>query len=491
MLILCLLLTGCELTENLTEELLPGNEKEEEITSLQSISLLYYPDKTLHPLLDTSLANQQIYRSVYLPAVTFDERPDPVYGVASEVVQVGNSISITPAADRKFSDGSDVTAAAIAACFRFVLEHEESPYYRSLQNIIDISSDSGRVVLTLSNKDPGAIYCMDIPICKQGGTEDKPIYFGAGSYKFGQHNNVPALVANPYAAQAPAVSPVYLLTPDSDEALGSMFNSGVLSALPTNLIAQGTLSVSRQYKTVSYLTPTMVYIGVNNEKVPVAARRAFSALIPRQQIIDNVLMGLGQSATLPLYPGWSVVPDPGADASKQRLVELFTAADLQAKNGELLTAEGEKPKYELLVSKENKEHLAIGEKIRSAALNLGIELTLVEVDEGTFKSRLSDGAYEMYIARYTLNQNHSCGELYIGEEAPNYCGEPSTALLTAHENYMDGGAVTDYIATLQQECPILPIAFIKRAIYHTEGVLPAGGLSYSRPLGALEKWSIS
>ena len=490
LMILCLLLTGCELTDTLTEDLLTSEPAQEKITTLSSLSLVYYPGTGAHPLMDTALTNQKVNTAVYLPPVSFDERLEPTYGCATEVVQSGSSISITPDTTCKFSDGSALTAEIIAQSFRFALEHTDSPYHRRLENVQSIDVSGGKVVLTLQNSDPGTLYCMDIPVVKTGGTDQSPEYYGCGAYKFGTYNDVPVLVANTQAAEAPATAPVYLLTPDSAEALGAMFNSGVLSALPADLIAEGTFSASREYKTASHLTNTMIFVGVNNEKVSAAARRALSALIPREDIVQNVLMGLGQSAELPFYPGWAQLPAAGAQASKDRLIELFTGAGLHAQNGELLTAQGEQPHYDLLVCKDNKAHVAVAAKLRTAALALGLAITVEEVDQSTFDYRLQYGNYELYIARYTLNQNLSCSELFIGEESPNFCGTPSAALANAYQEYLSGGKIADYIATLQQECPILPVAFLKNALYYTNGGSPTGGISQSRPLGNLAQWTI-
>ena len=485
LLIFCLLFTGCELTDNLAEDLLGTQPEEERVTTLTDLSLVYYPNPAVHPLLDTSLANQKVHTYVYQPAFTFDQQLEIMYGCASDVKQNGNSITITPDTARKFSDGSALTAGDIAESFRFVLSHPESPYYRRLENVENVTTSGGTVVITLKNKEPGALYCMDIPIVKTVGEQ----FYGCGDYKFGTHNDVPVLLANGDAA--PASSPIYLLTPDSAKALGAMFNSGVLNVLPGDLIEQGAFSVSREYKTATYLTNTMIYVGVNNQKISSAMRRALSAMIPREDIVDNVLMGLGQSVTLPFYPGWKQLPSVSTQAPKDRLIELFTAAGLHAQNGELHTENEEKPCFKLLVCKDNKEHVAIAGKLHTAALALGMEITVDEVDKSTFNYRLEQGNYELYIARYTLNQSLSCSELFIAESAPNYCGAPSSALSNAYKKFIDGGKPADYIATLQQECPILPVAFLKTPLYHTYGISPTGSLSFSRPLGELSKWTVS
>ncbi len=490
-LILCLSLCACDITDTYPVSGVGGGaaEEEEKLTSLEQISLVYFDDKGLHPLLETSQANRQVNQSIFQPAFTFDENLNIEYGCATAVSMNGTSVTITPDTSRRFSDNSALTPNLVAESFRFVMEHPESPYHRQLLNIESVSVQSGMVMLRLKKEDPAALYCLDIPIVKEA--EGK--YYGCGDYMLSKFQNVPALAPNPHTPTPPVLSPITLLDPANEGAMASMFNSGILDALSSDMMASGTLSISREYKSASYLTNTMLFIGINTQKSELSAemRQALNTLIPRTDIVESVLMGGGAATARPFYPKWSALPKesiPAAD--KTTLLNAFEKAGLTAKNGELFTAEGEKPSFELLISEDNKTHSAAAEKLRSAAAALGLEITPVTVSQETFVTRLENGNFDLYIARYTLSPNMDPTPLYTAESEYNYGGCDFPELNEAWGAWQRGEkTMEEYLSLFDQETPILPIAFIKNSLYYTEGISLSGKISASSPMGNLSRWS--
>ena len=490
-LILCVSFCACELTDTYPVSEVGGGatQEQEKQTSLEQISLIYFDDKGLHPLLETSHANRQVNQSIYQPAFTFDESLGIQYGCATSVSINGKSITITPDTSRRFSDNSALTPNLMADSFQFVIDHPESPYYRQLANIESVSVQSGMVKLHLKQEDPAALYCLDIPIVKQ----DKDNYYGCGDYMLSKFQNVPALVANPHSPTPPVLAPITLLDPATESAMASMFNSGVLDALSSDMMASGTLSISREYKKASYLTNTMLFIGINAQKsdLNTQMRQALSALMPRQDIVESVLMGDGIATTHPFYPKWNVLPQENVNTlDKTKLLEAFEKAGLKAKNGELFTAEGEKPSFELLISENNKTHAAAAEKLRSAAAALGLEITPVTVSQETFIRRLQNGNFDLYIARYTLNSDMNPTPLFTAESEYNYGAFDLPELSTAWDGWKKGEkTMEEYLSLFDKYCPILPIAFVKNTLYYTDGITTAGHISASSPLGNLSRWS--
>jgi len=264
-----------------------------------------------------------------------------------------------------------------------------------------------------------------------------------------------------------------------------------LDALSSDMMTGGTLSITREYKSVSYLTNTMLYVGVNTQAMDASMRQALSQLLPRQDIVDSVLMGGGVATARPFYPKWSALPREMLNPSdKTTLLAAFEKAGLRAKNGELFTAEGTKPSFELLVSEDNKTHSASAEKIRSAAAALGLEIKVVTVDRNTFLNRLENGNFDLYIARYTLSPNMDPTPLFTSESEYNYGGIDLPELTDGFTAWRQGEkTVEEYLTLLDTECPVLPIAFIKNSLHYTEGITLAGQISASAPLGQLSRWS--
>lgn len=489
-LILCLALSfcGCELTETLTDSDIgtTDTEEEERVTTLENLSLIYFDDKGQHPLMDGSLANQKVHSVVFEPAFTFDEKLNILYGCASEVTVDGTHITILPDTGRHFSDGTRLSAELMAKCYQYVLENPSSPYYRQLSGIVSVYAQGGKLHLILSAADESALYGLDIPIVY----EKDGAYYGCGDYMISKYRDEPALVASPYAKTQPLSQAILLLDPSGESTLASMFNSGVLSVLPTDIMKDGSLSAGREYQSVEYLTDTMLYVGVNAQSTSAAWRRAVSTMIPREDIVESVLMGDGVATARPFYPLWSKLPEETVvQTDKTTQIERFTSAGLKVDNGELYTADEEKPVYEILVCEDTKTHVAAAEKIRSAGQALGLQFDIVSVSSDEFTKRLEDGDFELYIARFDLKNYLDATALFETDGSYNYGGVSLLSLDKAHYQLMAGEiTVEEYLTQFERECPVLPIAFIKNELCYTEGVSLSGNISNSTPLGEVAGW---
>ena len=491
-LIFCLVfcLCGCELTDTLTDSDIGTTDdvEQQRVTTLENLSFIYFDDKGLHPLMDSSLANQKVHTVVYEPAFTLDEDMNIIYGCAAEVTVDGTHIAILPDTGRHFSDGTRLSAELMAKCYRYVLENPSSPYYRQLSGVENVYAQGGKLHLTLGAADESVLYGLDIPIVY----EKDGAYYGCGDYMISKYRDEPALVVSPYAKTQPLMQVITLLDPSGESSLASMFDSGVLSVLPTDIMKDGSLSAGREYQSVEYLTDTMLYVGINVQNNSAAWRRAVSAMIPRKDIVESVLMGDGVATARPFYPLWSKLPEETvAQSDKTALIERFTSAGLKVENGELYTADGEKPVYEIVVCEDTKTHIAAAEKIRSAGQALGLQFDVVSVDADTFAKRLKNGNFDLYIARFDLNNYLDATDLFETDGSYNYGGVSLLSLDKAHVQLMAGEiTVEEYLTQFERECPILPIAFIKNELCYTEGVSLAGKISSSNPLGDPAGWKV-
>lgn len=489
-----MLLSGCDVTEPQSSGGLDTAPKEETVTTLEDISLLYYPDADPNPLTSTNLTNQKLYRAIYLPLLIFDEKMGVRYGCAASHSISGKTIEFKLDTDRTFSDGTKLSGQIVKACFDSVLANPESPYYAQLSNVQSVSGDSGSVRITLKENDPDALYCMDIPIVKTAGSSDAPAYYGCGDYMFGRVNGSRALVANDKNKSTPLIATIYLLEPRADSDLTSMFNSGVLDVLPTDLLSNHVFSASRNYNIKSYLTNHMIYLGANgagslkSSKV----RAAFSKLLPREDIVKSILMQQGKATARPFYPNRSDLPGETLTNEDSQIFKAFTDAGFKEKSGNLTHADGSQITLKLLVCSENKTHIAIAEKIKSTAFRYGIQITLESVDEKAFLSRLQAGEFDVYLAGYTLPKNMDPTPLFAADGNDNYGKISVSALDSSFASYKNGKTdLTDFLAVFEKEMPILPIAFTANTIYLTEGVKTDSSVSFSAPLGDPAAWSLS
>ena len=93
-LMMTLSLCACELTDTYPDAEVGGGaaDGEEKQTSLEQISLVYFDDKGLHPLLETSQANREVNLAIFQPAFTFDENLNIEYGCATAACSRRSSV---------------------------------------------------------------------------------------------------------------------------------------------------------------------------------------------------------------------------------------------------------------------------------------------------------------------------------------------------------------------------------------------------------------
>ena len=498
--LICLLLTaalllgGCDFTA--PEQSNPlGNTAapEKKVTTLNDIGLLYYPDADPNPLSSTNLTNQKFYASVYLPLITFDEEMNVQYGCALTHSVSGKTIRFSLDTARRFSDGTKLNGQIVKRCFDEVMANTASPYYKQLSVIQSVTATDSQLTITLKEENPGALYAMDIPIVLVGGTKEAPQYLGCGDYKIGVKNSRAALLPNTVNATAEELHTVLLYEPHAGNEITNMFNSGVLDVLPTDLLSASTFSASRDYNIKSYLTDTMIFMGVhaNGSLADAAMRRAFSMLIPREEIVKSILMQRARATARPIYPKLAGMQTETLTYEDDNIVKAFTDAGMKAKNNVITTADGKTLTLRLMVSNQNQTLTAVAEKIQSAAWKFGIVVEIESISPDDHFSRLGKGNFDLYLARYTLPADLDSAALFVTQGVENYGKLSIPALDQAYQKYRAGGSLSEYCAVLEREMPVLPIAFLENTLYLTQGITPDETISFSAPLGKLSAWKIS
>lgn len=131
-------------------------------------------------------------------------------------------------------------------------------------------------------------------------------------------------------------------------------------------------------------------------------RIAIEYAIDRQEIIDVALMGFGEvGSTLvpPLFEFWHL--DLGSDFrayNQQRAVEILEAAGYGlGADGTRVSPDGEPLAFTLLIRTESPDNQKMGSMIKDMLAEVGIEITVSVIDEGTLTDRIYDGDFDMFI----------------------------------------------------------------------------------------------
>ncbi len=486
--ILCVALTGCSVSPTATTSGGLNASDAEQATTLTDVACLYYPDAEPDPVLSANLTNRKLVDAVYLPLVTFDETLDVTGGCAASHTVNGRTLRFTLDAERKFSDGSAVTGEAVAACFERAMKNKSSPYHAGLSGVESVSGSGLTVTVTFKEETPGALYACCLPVAKAA---ENGKFVGCGNYVFGRKNGRDALLPSEYAKTDPAVDTIYLLEPKETSELSGMFNSGVLDILPTDLLEDNTFSASRNYDIASCLNNEMIYLGVSAENAlnTAARRRAFGRLIPRDDIVKNVLMGLGKATARPFYPSWNALSEEALSYGEEKIIDAFTDAGWKNASGKLTYADGQKIALSLLVAEDDPVTADAAERIKAAATSRGISLSIESEPRGSFDSRLLRGDFDLFLRRQQMRTDLDPGALLTSDGAQNYGGVASGTLDKAYKAWRTGQIdAAAFCEAFEKETPFIPVAYTAQTVYLTKGLRHDMKMSFLCPLGDLSSW---
>ncbi len=131
-------------------------------------------------------------------------------------------------------------------------------------------------------------------------------------------------------------------------------------------------------------------------------RIAIEYALDRQEMIDVALMGYGEvGSTLvpPLFEFWHL--DLGEDFrayDPQMAVDILEAAGYTlGADGIRVSPEGDPLSFTLLIRNESPDNQKMASMIKDMLAEVGIEITVSVIDEGTLTDRIYDGDFDMFI----------------------------------------------------------------------------------------------
>jgi peptide/nickel transport system substrate-binding protein len=203
---------------------------------------------------------------------------------------------------------------------------------------------------------------------------------------------------------------VYLVKPD----MATMFlelkagNIDRLGLTPLQYKRQTAYAkFQRLFNKYKYVSSSYTYLGYNLEDPRFADRRVRQALthaINKQEIVEGVLLGLGQAATVPYKPGtWFYNPDvPRFPYDPQKAKELLTEAGWHANPQGILEKDGKPFEFTILTNQGNDLRVRTGEIIQRRLREIGIVVKLRIVEWAVFiKEFIDKGRFEAVLLGWT------------------------------------------------------------------------------------------
>lgn len=426
------------------------NEQQDgESAAKTEMSVLYYKDMDTNPVTTTCYANSELLKLIYSPLVRVDDTFKP-YGVLAEsFTRDKMTVTVRLRSGLVFSDGSPVTATDVVKSFDAAKKNAGSPYNRQTSSMLRYyAQDEQTFVCVFSEQVADVEAMLDIPVMKNGEPG-----VGCGPYVFSEKNGKNVLVVNEKYFDRAGVPVIYLVETKNDENITNLFSAGELDIISSAQSSSLSLTSMRDYSIISYPSNNLIYIGVNyaNESLSdPAVRRALSAVLDRDRLAEQSLVGLADPARYPFNPCWyrmseaaSAVPD--------------TANPTQLLNGKV---------FSLLVPSGSDIKKAIADGIAENLKSAQVTVNITEVPPEGFEAAVKSGEYDLYLAETAISRTMDPTFLYKTGGSMNYFGFANEEFDAAYERLRNGEiSLSDYLSAFSEEMPLIPVVFRKNVMY--------------------------
>lgn len=460
------------------------------IGPLTDFALCYSPSDVFNPFRATTRVNRELSFLLYegLTALDADWEAQPALAASVEQTD-GTHLRAVLRANARFSDGTPVTAADVAASF--TAARKADAYAPLLQNVRTVTAQAdGSVAVTLEEPDPEAACCLSFPVVPAAEVgADSPR--GSGPYRPADGG----LTANPYYPTAPAIAEIGLSNLSRNDDMLYGLESGDIAYFFNDL------SDGEVVRTVSTLTGSeavpmnyLVFLGINSNKAPLSDQRlraVLSGAISRETLCSAVFEGYAQPALTPFHPQWK----PAAELTGFSASENISQTVAQLKElgyntvGSEGTAAGQTLTLELLVGSGNAFREAAAVQIAAQLQKVGITVTVTTLPYDTLLARLKRGDFDLYLGEIRLSADKSLRPLLASGGAAAY-GVPA-ASRESYEEYLAGAlSLEQFVAAFTEQAPFLPLCWRRGiAAYHrgVSGVSPTG----LNPYYGITGWSLS
>ncbi len=436
----------------------------------QSLTLTYYPDRSMNPLLCTDFTNRTLFSLMYQSLFTVDrdyvQEPQlcKSYRVSEDMrtytFYVENAL---------FWDGTALAPSDVAASLQAAKESDL--YSGRFLHITDISlSSDGGVVLTLDTPFENLPLLLDVPILQQSQlAADYPV--GTGPYALDVSSQTPILRRNAnwwckadLVVTAPAIT---LIPAESPASIRDAFEFSGLSLVCADPGSDRYADYRCDYELWDCENNIFLYLSCNMDSAVFSVPEVRSALtfaIDRDTIAEEYYRGFARSAALPaspLSPNYSqVLADKYAYNGGEAFTQAITDANLAASP------------VILLVNKDDSLRLRVARSIGKTLQAAGLEVQMQELSGDAYIRALRERAYDLYLGQTKLSANMDLTPFFSDSGSLNYGGIGDVGLYTlCTEAFANHGNYYTLHQKVMDDGRLVPILFRSYAIYATRGLL--------------------
>ena len=389
-----LLLSACNKGGETSPKAEPDNRKPAGVSADTDLILPYSREEGVNPFSATSLMNEAIMPLLYDGLYTIDASYEPTMSLVESVVENGTTVMLTVDSNRRFSDGSAITADDIAYSFR---KAKDSVYYSSMLDTISEAIAEGTTTISFKLTKPNKFIAANLtfPVVKEGTADtSESVPVGSGRYVYSDSAAGGVLKkSDQYKSEKFKADEIFLSNiPDKETLFNSLNIESVNAAVDD--IADGELDRITASTTQAPLN-NLVYIGIreNGALADASVRQAINAILERKTMVSSCMSGYAERSDLPLNPRWFAL-----EGVKTQSMEVGKAKEL------LASSLAEQP-LKIVTVKGNSFKEQMAKELARELKNAGV-LCEVEADEpAVYRSAVRSGLYDLYIGEYRLTND--------------------------------------------------------------------------------------
>lgn len=435
----------------------------------QSLTMAYYPDKSMNPLTCTDFTNRALFSLIYqgLFCVDRNYQVEPLlcktYSMSDDMMTYRFELERAT-----FSDGSPVTDADVVASLNAAMD---SDYYEgrfTYVKSIDVGENGG-IVIQLHTPYENFPILLDVPILKANQLEaENPV--GSGPYTFSKGTSSASLRINPSwwsNAALPISAPsITLLNAQTPAQIRDEFEFGDIDLVCANPASDSYADYRCDFELWDCENGSFLYLACNMESQvfsdPVV-RRALTYAIDRDMLVDSYYGGFGRSATLPASPQSPYYNVGLAENYEYDGVKFVQALDQSGKKGSTIS---------LLVNKDDSLRLRVARAIGKMLTDCGLVVEMKELSTSDYRDALTYRTYDLYLGQTRLSANMDLSEFFYTYGYLSYGSlEDNSLYAMSMEALANSGNYYNLHQRIMEDGRLCPVLFCGYCVYATRGVL--------------------
>lgn len=442
--------------------------KEEEVP--QTLSLIYYPEKSLNPYLCTDFTNRTLFTLLYQSLFIVDREylVEPMLCKQFKVSEDMKTYTFYME-NATFSDGTALTDGDVAAS---LLAAKGSPVYGGRFTYISdvVVLDAGGVQVSLSTPMEELPLLLDIPILKASEvTMDRPL--GTGPYLLDENGASAVLRRRDNwwcSANLLVTANAVTLKKATDNAqIRDAFQFDNLNLVCADPGSDRYADFSCDYELWECENNIFLYLACNmksevfsNEVV----RSTLPGTVDRDTFVESFYRGFARSTALPASPlsryyNTTLAGKYGYDGG-EALKKAVAAEELVGK--EII----------FLANSDDSLRLRVAKQIVTVFEAAGLTVTLKAVNTQTYQNILQKGEYDLYLGQTKLSPNMDLSAFFAPNGALSFGGLNDVTLHTmCSEALANYGNFYTLHQNVMNDGRLVPILVRSYAIYATRGLL--------------------